>query len=178
MANYVSAPIEYSFKNPNSINLKNLDVNFDMSSKTLINRGLNILVEISTASSSIDIKSPIPQPLNKIQVYAQFDTGANRTSIDIKLATYLNLVSLGTSELITAGGKYNFPNFIVDFQLIETELNPFIDLDVNSCDLSFNLAKNLKRPSIDNFGVLIGRDIMSKWHITWNGPTSTVIISD
>jgi hypothetical protein len=27
-------------------------------------------------------------------------------------------------------------------------------------------------------GILIGRDIMSRWNIVWNGPTSTVFISD
>jgi hypothetical protein len=25
---------------------------------------------------------------------------------------------------------------------------------------------------------LIGRDVMSRWNIVWNGPTSTVFISD
>lgn len=30
----------------------------------------------------------------------------------------------------------------------------------------------------NNFGLLIGRDIMSRWNIVWNGPTSTVLVSD
>jgi hypothetical protein len=29
-----------------------------------------------------------------------------------------------------------------------------------------------------NFGVLLGRDVMARWNIVWNGLTSTVFISD
>jgi len=42
-----------------------------------------------------------------------------------------------------------------------------------------HLEKALKDPNDPtNFGLLIGRDIMSHWHITWFGHTSTVFISE
>lgn len=50
------------------------------------------------------------------------------------------------------------------------------NLQIGSCNLNFQLNSNLNNPR--NFGILLGRDVMSRWNIIWNGPSSTVIISD
>jgi hypothetical protein len=176
MANYAFVPIHYSVTNPNNVDLSKVNINFQANQSALMDKGLNILVEISTAS--IYVKSPTPAPLKKIQIYAHFDTGASRTSIDVGLARYLNLLQTGVGTVNTAGGKKLFPNFVSDISLVNTPLKSFVNLEIGSCDLSFNLKENAKYPSMDNFGLLIGRDMMARWHITWNGATSTVIISD
>ncbi|GHV72172.1 hypothetical protein AGMMS49928_28290 [Spirochaetia bacterium] len=71
------------------------------------------------------------------------------------------------------------PNFAIDIGFPNTGLSPFVNLRIGSCRLKFDLQKNLENPNVPrNFGLLLGRDIMSKWVITWDGLTSTVIISD
>jgi len=176
MPNFVSIPIHYTINNPDNVDLSKTNINLLMGHKGLVDKGLNIFSEISTAS--IYTKSQNPEPLRKIQVFAHFDTGASRTSIDIGLAKYLNLLQTGVGRVKTAGGIQFFPNFVADISLVNTALKPFINLEIGSCDLSFDFKENAINPSMDNFGLLIGRDMMSRWHVTWNGPTSSVIISD
>jgi hypothetical protein len=133
-------------------------------------------VEISTAS--IFKNPPMNMPLSSIVVIAHFDTGASSTSIDIELAKYMNLIAIGQSENQTASGTQIMPNFAIDINFPATKLSPFYNLRVSSCKLGFDLAKNLKSSEAGNMGILIGRDIMSRWNIIWNGPISSVIISD
>ena len=148
----------------------------DFSPLPLLQSGFNLLVEISTAS--IFRNPPLNMPLSSIVVMAHFDTGASATSIDIELAKHLNLLATGQSENRTASGPQVMPNFAVDISFPATQLNPFHNLRIGSCRLGFNLANNITSPKPQNMGILIGRDIMSRWNIIWNGPTSTVIISD
>ena len=139
--------------------------------------GFNIAVEISTASCFR--KPPKNMPLSSIVVMAYFDTGASVSSIDINLAKYLKLDSTGQSQSRTASGSEIVPNFVIDISFPNTTLSPFHNLRISSCKLGFDLAKSIKNQNDpQNFGLLIGRDIMSQWNIVWNGPTSTVIIND
>jgi hypothetical protein len=138
--------------------------------------GFNLPVEISTAS--IFRKPPLNMPISSIMVTAHFDTGASVTSIDIELAKHLKLFAMGQSENRTASGPQVMPNFAVDINFPTTELSPFFNLLIGSCRLDFDLANNMNPSKPQNMGILIGRDIMSRWNITWNGPTSTVIIGD
>jgi hypothetical protein len=136
--------------------------------------GLNIPVEISTAS--VFRKGPDPAPLSSIVVNAHFDTGASITSIDTSLAKYLNLLPTGQSISNNASGRPMLsPTFAVDLSFPNTSLSPFVNLQIGSCILNFNMQKGTVQ---NNFGILIGRDVMSRWTIVWNGPTSTVFISD
>ena len=109
---------------------------------------------------------------------AHFDTGASVTSIDIGLAKHLNLLTMGQTESRTAAGLQTMPNFAIDILFPTTSLSPFYNLRVGSCNLGFDLANNMKPDKMQNMGLLIGRDIMSRWNIVWNGLSSTVIVSD
>jgi len=104
-----------------------------------------------------------------------FDTGASSTSIDINLARQLNLVPIGASTRQTAGGSHTTPDFYIDFSFPGTDLRPFHNLKIGSCTLRYNAENGLDQR---NFGILIGRDVMSRWNIVWNGPSSTVFIHD
>ena len=144
----------------------------------LLNIGFNIPIEISTAT--IFRQPPNQSPLSSIVVMAHFDTGASRTSIDINLAKHLNLQAIGQSVSYTAAGPQLMPDFAVDIGFPNTTLSPFPNLNIGSCQLvTFNLQKCVSNPNEPkNFGILLGRDIMSRWNIVWNGPTSTIFISD
>jgi len=155
---------------------ENTQVFADFSPLSLLQSGFNLPVEISTAS--IFSKPPLNMPLSSIVVMAHFDTGASSTSIDIDLAKHLNLLVTGQSEHRTASGPQVMPNFAIDISFPTTKLSPFHNLRISSCRLRFNLENNMKPSKAQNMGILIGRDIMSHWNIIWNGPTSTVIISD
>jgi hypothetical protein len=138
--------------------------------------GMNIPVEISTAT--VFRMPPNGIQLSSVFAMAHLDTGASITSIDIRLAKHLNLVSTGQSTSKTAGGPRRMPEFVIDLSF-RVPLSPFLNLQIGSCDLGFNLEHGLVDPNDPaNFGILLGRDVMSKWNIVWNGPTSTVFISD
>ena len=155
---------------------ESVHVGVDFTSRNLLQFGLNLPVEISTAS--ILRTPPLSIPLSSIVVIAHFDTGASVTSIDIELAKHLNLITIGQSENRTAMGQQTMPNFAVDLSFPNTKLAPLNNLRISSCRLGFNLKNNMKPLKFLNIGILIGRDVMSRWNIIWNGPTSTVIISD
>jgi hypothetical protein len=138
--------------------------------------GMNIPVEISTAAV---FKNP-PNSISSssILAMAHFDTGASVTSIDITLAKHLNLIPTGLSTSGTAAGPQSMPTFVIDLSF-RVDLSPFPNLQIGSCKLPFDLQQCLTDPNDrGNFGILIGRDVMSRWNIVWNGPTSTVFISD
>lgn len=143
----------------------------------LAKEGFNLLVSVSTASS---IKSANPsQEIKTAVVMAHFDTGASRTNIDVKLAEYMGLVPTGMGTSNTANGSSITPNYAVDISFPANELKPFINLPIGSCQLPFNIGPSGEiAPTPGNFGILIGRDIMSRWSIVWHGPTSSVFISD
>ena len=155
---------------------KDAHVAVDFSPLPLHQLGFNLPVEISTAS--IFRTPPLNMQLSSIVAMTHFDTGASSTSIDIELAKYLNLLAIGQSENRTASGAQVMPNFAIDISFPNTKLSPFYNLRISSCRLGFNLENNMKSSKAQNMGILIGRDIMSRWNIIWNGPTSTVIISD
>jgi hypothetical protein len=138
--------------------------------------GLNIPVELSTATvfrKPVNGVSP-----SSVLAMAHFDTGASITSIDIALAKHLKLFPTGQSISKTAAGPQSMPDFVIDLTF-HADLSPFLNLQIGSCDLGFNLQQGLSDPNDPkNFGILIGRDVMSRWNIVWNGPTSTVFISD
>jgi hypothetical protein len=144
--------------------------------KQLLLMGLNIPVEISTAAV---FQTPSNNAeSSSILAMAHLDTGASITSIDINLAKYLRLISTGQSTSRTAAGPQSTPDFVINLTF-RANLSPFINLQTGSCDLGFNLQQCLSNPNDPkNFGILIGRDVMARWNIIWNGPTSTAFISD
>ena len=153
-------------------------INVNVSPLMLQLFGFNIPVEILTATA--DRQPPSPLPLNSIIVMAHVDTGASITSIDISLAEHLNLEATGELTNITAGGAKDMPRFAIDLCFPNTKLSPFINLGIGSCNLvTFNIQQCLLSPhNPQNFGILIGRDVLSRWNLVWNGPSSTIIISD
>ncbi|MCL2319393.1 MAG: retropepsin-like domain-containing protein [Treponema sp.] len=159
---------------------ENSQVSVEISPYLLFLSGFNLPVEISTASRYRN--PPQNMPLTSIVVMAHFDTGASITAIDISLAKHLNLITTGMAKSRTASGPQVMPTFAVDISFPNSTLSPFRNLHINSCNLGFDISKNINNPirlnEPRNFALLIGRDIMSRWNITWNGPTSTVFVSD
>jgi len=145
---------------------------------TLANLGYNLRVEIATASAFVN-NVPSPAQRQSIQVWGHLDTGAARTAISPIIATHIGLVQTGASAIHTANGSALNPTYAIDLIFAGTTLKARTDLGVASCTLPFTLAAHQSSPNDPkNVGVLIGRDIMAAWHIMWDGPTSTIVISD
>ena len=131
--------------------------------------GLNLPVLVSTASV---YKVPNdPNSIKTAQILAHFDTGASKTSIDLELAKRLGFIPVGESPSHTAAGLRQTTDFVIDLSFPSSNLQPFINLQISSCELS-NPVMPLQ------FQMLLGRDVMSRWNIVWDGPSSSVIISD
>jgi len=107
---------------------------------------------------------PLPSP---IVVKALLDTGCNVTSIDKKIAETLNLKVRGYAQVYTANGLADNSQHLVSFGFPGTGLKGINVLNVQTVNLT-------GQP----FGILIGRDIMSNWAITYNGPAGFVSIAD
>ena len=148
---------------------KETKFSLDLSPVPLLLNGLNMNVIVST--SSIFSLRNTSHSIESVQILAHFDTGASITSIDLEIAKQLNLIPTGQSPSNTAAGLRNATNFIIDLVFPGTNLRPFKNLQISSCNLS---APSMRLP----FKLLLGRDIMSRWNIIWDGPSSTVIISD
>ena len=142
--------------------------------------GLDMLVSVSVAGA-VATKMQGSEMLRALPVFAHFDTGAYKTMIDSRIAKHLNLISAGISRSTTASNVIETPDYFIDIAFLNTHLKPVSNLQVGSCTLpSYDLQFKADSHSATQkgFGVLIGRDIMSIWNITWHGPTSTVLISD
>ena len=136
----------------------------------LLMAGFNLQVLIS---SIIPTKSKrVPKTATMI---GHFDTGASTTSIDFKLAELLELIPDGLTTINTANGVTKTPHYHVYISFPNTNLGPFDGIQVCSCNLGFDPNQN---SNAYNVGLVIGRDIMSRWNIVWNGPTSCVFIAD
>lgn len=157
---------------------KEAKVSFQFSSLPLEKFGFNALIEV--AFSSLVVKEQKIKERKTITVVGHFDTGASQTSLDSKIPEYLGLKSIGIKPAMTANGLINCPQYAVDLIFLNTNLKMIPNLKIGSVNLgNFNIEQAIKNHHTpNNMGLLIGRDIMSRWNIVWNGPTSTVLISD
>ena len=149
----------------------------DRGPENLKSRGLNLKVKVSTSSARVTQAS---RPRKSIEVWALFDTGASHTYLSEKIANFLDLNVLGGSKVSTAYNQMDSKKYAVDFLFFNSALKPFENYEVWSfLPHKYEIKTSLNSPEdYKNYGVLIGRDIMSFWNICWDGPTSTVIISD
>lgn len=137
--------------------------------------GFNIPVVISAPVPPSDPEQDAPSEVKSATVMAHFDTGASITSIDESLAEHLGLVPIGVGISHTAGGETQTSNYVIDLSFPNSKLSPFSNLRISSCKLGYDISG---KASPQNFGLLLGRDVMTRWNIVWNGPTSSVFISD
>ena len=121
-----------------------------------------------------------PRPLARPPLQGgEFDTGATRTCITGLIADALELTPVGFSKAHTASGVEEFADYAVDILFPDAGLLSFEDLNVGSCSLPYmHYLSDEQRMAHTNIGALIGRDMMSRWNIVWNGPSSSVFVSE
>jgi hypothetical protein len=108
--------------------------------------------------------TPAPSP---VIVKGLFDTGCTITSIDQSLVTKLGLKVRGFAQTATANGVTTASQHLVSLNFPGTQLRGRLVHTVQAINLA-------GQP----FQVLVGRDLMAGWSITYNGPSGFVSIAD
>ena len=123
---------------------------------------LQVEVSVPTALSKFlaSKERPVPQPLTG---WALIDTGATRSCADATVLTKLGLSPIGVVEAGTAGGKirqYLYPAKLrFPGEGLEIEFTSLIGVDLRG-------QKIADRELI----VLLGRDVLSRCVLVYNGP--------
>lgn len=151
--------------NPQNVQIRILP---DVSSTQLANLGVRLQVEISvdnvTANYFLSQNQQIPQAM---KCDALLDTGASCLCIDSSIAQQLKLARKGIAASLTANGPRQSNLYAVSISFFGGSLRRYDVIRAADVDLS-------KQP----FKCLIGRDIMRRWHVHYNGQTGTVSIAD
>lgn len=123
-----------------------------------------VALDSVTAQSLHSIGQSIPTP---IAVKALLDTGCTVTSVDQSIINRLGLKVRGYTTTHTAAGPQIVGQYVAALSFPGTALQGKILHQVQSVNLS-------GQP----FQILIGRDLMSSWSITYNGPAGFISIAD
>jgi predicted aspartyl protease len=103
-----------------------------------------------------------PEPF---QVTALIDTGASITVINPEVAQTCKLRQTGFAQLLTAGSSGRYPEHAAAISFPNSGLKSFGAIKVVACPI-------VRQP----YSCLIGRDILSKWILIYDGITGRVEI--
>lgn len=143
----------------------------------LANDGAIIDVEISVASKFAN--TPDHAPLVPFRTFALLDTGASHCAISEELAIHLGLAVIGETTVSSFGGTYEATIHLADISFPDSTLGPVSNLGLTTCQIAFSLLRYREDPEdYTNYSLAIGRDVLAGWNVVWDGPSSTVIISD
>ena len=134
----------------------------------LLENGLILNVEVSAGGRSELVRALV-------------DTGAAGTGIDARLASRLGLSPDGLSPISSAGGFAAAPFGTVSIRFHGTDLKPMERVKAYVCDLSVPVPMDCTGRVFtvaSDTEMFLGRDVLSRWQIVWNGPQSTVTICD
>ena len=117
-------------------------------------------VEITLPQAAARLRNFPP----KHQITALIDTGATITAIDRSVAQALKLRPINTIRLLGADGPYDAAVYVINFVFIGSDIK-MIDHQVTEADLSEQ-----------NCRMLIGRDVLSRCSLTYDGVKGIVDI--
>lgn len=122
--------------------------------------GVDSITANALQASNVTVPSPMTAK-------ALVDTGCTITSIDTAIVSALNLTVRGYTQTHTANGPVNVTQHQVSIG--------FPGINLTGRQIQTVQTVNL---SGQPYGMLIGRDIMISWSITYNGTTGFVCIAD
>ena len=121
-------------------------------------------VDVFTADALRALGQPVPNPF---LCQALLDTGASTLALDRSIAQSLGLARRGVVINHTANGLRQSNLYAVSLLFPATSLRSYNLLRASEVDLS-----------TQPFKCLIGRDVLSRWHVHYNGQTGAVSIAD
>lgn len=132
---------------------------------------VDVIVEVSEPYRDALTAAGLPIPLG-LHRRALLDTGAGRSLVDLTLVNTLGIIPTGTHPMRTATtGNNPIKKDIYDIKLILQDPAPFALSDCHNAigvDLGF-LGNGI--------GLLIGRDLLSRFLFLYNGPSNQLTIS-
>jgi predicted aspartyl protease len=133
----------------------------------LLSEGLHIEILISTTRPEIAEGRAIGLEYRELPVHALIDTGASLTVINPQIATTCKLLQTDWCRITTVGSLAgSYPAYAAAISFPGTDLPGFDVIRVVAC------------PIIEqrHFSCLIGRDILQKWLLTYDGPNGQLEI--
>jgi len=137
----------------------------------LVSTGPLLSVKVSIPKELADLytkeKKAIPAPKAG---FALIDTGATRTGVDKSVITELGVQPVGIARTLTAGGEVEQNLFPAHFRFPGENIN---------IDFSSVLGVNLTGHKVgkQSIIVLLGRDVLSRFLLVYNGPGGFFSIS-
>ena len=152
-------------------NKEYVDGNGQRAPNILVTVGPVLQVEIEVPSLLAEKFSkdniPIPQPESG---FALIDTGATKSCVDVKTLSKLNVSPIGITSLGTASGpiKGNLYPARLRFPAegLNIDFNSLVGVDLTGQDVAGH-------PLI----ALIGRDVLSRMILIYNGPTASFTLA-
>ena len=129
----------------------------------LLAEGPHIEILISTTRLELEEGRAIGLEFRELTVHALIDTGASLTVINPQVASTCKLLQTDWNKITTVGGMAGlYPAYAAAMSFPGTDLSPIDVIRVVAC------------PIIEQrfFSCLIGRDILQKWCLTYDGPRS------
>jgi predicted aspartyl protease len=127
----------------------------------LLSEGPHIEILISTTRLELEEGRAIGLEFRELSVHALIDTGASLTVINPQIASTCKLLQTDWNRVTTVGGMAGrYPAYAAAISFPSTDLPAFDVIGVVAC------------PIIEQrfFACLIGRDILKKWQLTYDGP--------
>jgi gag-polyprotein putative aspartyl protease len=130
--------------------------------------GPRIFISISTTAFELKegraVGLEFPEP---VQITALLDTGASITVINPQLAQTCKLRQTGFAELLAAGSSGRYPEHAAAISFPRYGLKSLEVIKVVACPI-------VRQP----YSCLIGRDIMSRWELSYDGVRGKVAITE
>lgn len=133
---------------------------------------LQVLVEVARplAASLRAQGKAVPQPTSGL---ALIDTGATRSAVDESVIQALGVQPIGVVSIGTAAGVQQQSVYSARFSFPGTTLPAMEFAQLIGVDLRGHVVPHFQAPLI----ALIGRDILSKFVIVYNGPSASVTLA-
>lgn len=140
---------------------------FLLSPSALQQQGPHIEILISATRTDLEEGRAVGLEYPELTVRALIDTGASLTIINPQIAATCKLRQTDRSKITAVGGESGeYPAHAATISFPGTELPRFDVIRVVACPI-------IKQPF---FSCLIGRDILRKWFVVYNGRTGEVEI--
>ncbi len=134
----------------------------------LLLQGPHIAILISATRLEVDEGRPLGLEFPELPVHALIDTGASLTVINPEIAKTCKLKQTGHQMINAVGGKAGeYPAYAAAISFPGTNLASLDATRVVACPI-------IRQPF---FSCLIGRDIMRKWLLSYDGRTGEVEIT-
>ena len=134
----------------------------------LILQGPHIAILISATRLEVEEGRPLGLEFPELPVHALIDTGASLTVINPEIAKTCKLKQTGHQMINAVGGKAGeYPAYAAAIFFPGTNLPSLDATRVVACPI-------IRQPF---FSCLIGRDIMRKWLLSYDGRTGEVEIT-